>query len=119
MRYSTHIRMRSETTNDIRQWFRGAMQSLWPVAEGSLSLRKCPCIRPNCPACARGEGHRSYVLYGRRKSRRFSLYVPEDLVPAVRKAIENGVQLQEIVNEAGVRLVTALKKQRKAKSRQK
>jgi len=111
--------MNRETTDEIGRWFQAKIQELWPVAEGSLSLRKCPCIRKNCPACAAGEGHRSYVLYGRRKSRRFSLYVPEDLVPAVRKAIENGVQLQEIVNEAGVRFVTALKKQRKAKSRQK
>lgn len=110
--------MKRETPDEIAFWFRSKIQGLWPVAEGSLSLRKCPCIRENCPACAAGKGHRSYVLYGRRGSRRFSLYIPKELVPAVRKAIENGVQLQEIVNEAGVRLVTALKNQRKASSRQ-
>jgi hypothetical protein len=59
------------------------------------------------------------VLYGRRKSRRFSLYVPEELVPEVRNAIKNGIQMHEIVNEAGMRFVTALKNQRKARSRQK
>jgi len=101
--------MRSETTNDIRQWFRGAMQGLWPIAEGSLSLRKCPCIRPNCPACARGEGHSSYVLYGRQGKKRLSIYVPENLVPEVQAALENGRRLQQLMNEAGLRYVRALK----------
>jgi hypothetical protein len=112
MRYSTHIQMRSETTNDIRQWFRGAMQGLWPIAEGSLSLRKCPCIRPNCPACARGEGHSSYVLYGRQGKKRLSIYVPENLVPEVQAALENGRRLQQLMNEAGLRYVRALKRGR-------
>lgn len=39
---------------------------------GSLALRKGPCIRPNCPACASGEGHSSYAPYGRRGKRRVS-----------------------------------------------
>ena len=112
MRYSTHIQMRSETTNDIRQWFRGAMQGLWPIAEGSLSLRKCPCIRPNCPACARGEGHSTYVLYGRQGKKRLSIYVPENLVPEVQAALENGRRLQQLMNEAGLRYVRALKGRR-------
>jgi hypothetical protein len=33
------------------------------------------------------------------------------LVPEVREAILNGRRLQELINEAGVRYVTALKKQ--------
>src|SRR5262245_47894219 len=66
---------------DVSRWFYDAVQRLWPVADGSLSLRKSSCIRTNCPACAAGEGHRSYVLYGRRDKKRFSIYVPDDLVP--------------------------------------
>ena len=112
MRYSTHIHMRGETTDDIRRWFRDAIQSLWPIAEGSLSLRKCPCIRPNCPACARGEGHSSYVLYGRQGKKRLSIYVPENLVPEVQAALENGRRLQQLMNEAGLRYVRALKRGR-------
>jgi hypothetical protein len=37
--------------------------------------------------------------------------VPERLVPEVRAAIQNGRQLQELVNEAGVLYVNALKRQ--------
>jgi hypothetical protein len=102
---------RVESTADVRRWFARVIRELWPVAVGSLSLRKGPCIRPNCPACASGEGHSSYALYGRQGERRFSLYLPERLVPEVRTAIQNGRQLQELINEAGVRYLNALKRQ--------
>ena len=46
---------------------------------GSLSLRRSPCVRKTCPDCLSGEQHASYVLYGRRKGRRFAVYVPKDL----------------------------------------
>ena len=102
---------RNETPADVRRWFVQAIRELWPVATGSLSLRKGPCIRENCAACASGKGHSSYALYGRRGDRRFSIYVPERLVPEVQKAIQNGRLLQDLINEAGVRYVSALKNQ--------
>ena len=102
---------KNETPVDVHRWFVGVIRDLWPVAVGSLSLRRGPCIRPNCPACASGQGHSSYALYGRRGDRRFSIYVPERLVPQVRTAIQNGRRLQELINEAGVRYMNALKRQ--------
>jgi hypothetical protein len=99
----------NENSSDVRRWFAKAIRGIWPVATGSVSLRKGPCIRKNCPACAAGKGHSSYALYVRRGSRRFSIYVPQRLVPDVRRAIENGRLLQELINEAGVRYVSALK----------
>jgi len=101
---------KTESTEDVRRWFAEVIRDLWPVAVGSLSLRKGACIRPNCPACASGEGHSSYALYGRRRNRRFSIYVPEKLVPEVRAAVQNGRELQELINQAGVRYVSALKR---------
>ena len=41
----------------------------------------------------------------------------ERLVPEVRKAIENGRLLQELINEAGVRYVSALKNEEPSMSR--
>ena len=108
---------KTESVEDVRGWFAGVIRDLWPVAVGSLSLRKGSCIRPNCPACASGEGHSSYALYGRRGKRRFSIYVPERLVPEVSEAIQNGRRLQELINEAGVRYVGALKRQDAKQSR--
>ena len=102
---------KTESTEDVRRWFAAVIRDLWPVAVGSLSLRKGPCIRPNCPTCASGEGHSSHALYGRHGKRRFSVYVPERLVPEVIEANQNGRRLQELINEAGVRYVSALKRQ--------
>jgi len=108
---------KNETPTETRRWFVKAIQGLWPVATGSLSLRKGPCIRENCPACASGKGHSSFALYGRQGSRRFSIYVPERLVPDVRKAIHNGRRLQRLINEAGVRYVRSLKREPGSKRR--
>ena len=110
----THTMSRDQS-RDLRRWFLGAIQRLWPVAAGSLSLRKSPCIRENCQACKSGKGHSRYALYGRHEGRRFSIYIPEELVPEVRAAIRNGRLLQELINEAGVRYVNALKKSSRPK----
>jgi hypothetical protein len=101
-----------ETSEDVKRWFEGAIAKLWPVAEGSFSLRHCPCIRKNCPTCARGEGHSSYVLYARKGNRRTSIYVPNELAPKLASAIKNGRRLQQLINEAGVRYTEALKRER-------
>ena len=117
MRHSAHIHKdKTETPETVKQWFQEAIRHLWPVAEGSLSFRKTPCIRKNCPACASGEGHRSYILYGRRGKERMSLYVPEDLAPEVEKALENGRELQALMNEAGTRYLDARKRERRRKA---
>jgi len=113
-------RTRKAKTEDpaaVGAWFGKAIETIWPVADGSLSLRKSPCVRANCPACAAGEGHRSYVLYGRTGKKRFSIYVPEDLVPEVRAAMENGRRLKELIGEAGLRYTQALKEERKRQAR--
>lgn len=106
-----------DAPKDVERWFAKAIAKLWPVAEGSLSLRRSPCIRKNCQACARGEGHPSYVLYARRDGRRVSIYVPEDLAPKIEEAIEKGRRLRELINEAGVLYVEAVKRERAGRSR--
>lgn len=107
------MKRHEETPADVRRWFIAALEKLWPVATGSLSLRKGRCIRKNCSACASGQGHSSYALYGRLRERRFSIYVPDRMVKDVRAAIRNGRLLQEMLNEAGVRYVKAVKRQQK------
>lgn len=69
-------------------------------------------MRDHCAACARGEQHASYVLYGRIKGRRTAIYVPDELEPEVRRALENGRALQQLLHEAGRRYTNAVKHQR-------
>lgn len=107
--------LKTETPEEVRRWFLNAIQELWPVAGGSISLRKSPCIRENCSACAAGVGHSSYALSGYRGGRRFSVYVPDELAPEIQKAVETGRAFQDLLKEAGLRYVRARKDQRRAK----
>ena len=109
---------KAETSEEVRRWFLRAAQGLWPVALGSISLRKSPCVRENCSACQSGVGHSSYALSGYQGERRFSVYVPDELAPEVQGAVENGRKLQELMKEAGLRYVRARKSERHFRSRQ-
>lgn len=107
------IRMdKSESPSDIERWVEDRLADVGPAILGSLSLRRSPCIRENCRACLSGEKHPSYVLFGSAKGRRFSVYVPEDLVPQVQRCLENGRAVQELLYEAAPRYVKALKYER-------
>ena len=105
---------RSESPEDVRRWFLRQVSELWPLAAGSLSLRTGPCIREHCSVCRRGEGHASYAFYGRKNNRRFSVYVPQELVAQLQRAVDNGRKLDKLMREAGLRYTVALKGQRAA-----
>jgi Family of unknown function (DUF6788) len=103
---------RFESSSDVTRWLQSEAAGLWPALLGSLSFRRSPCVREHCPACRSGEQHPSYVLYGRAKGRRVAVYVPEELVPEVRRSLENGRALQELLQQATPRYIKALKRER-------
>ena len=103
---------RFESSSDVARWLQSEAAGLWPALLGSLSFRRSPCVRENCPACRSGEQHPSYVLYGRAKGRRVAVYVPEELVPEVRRSLDNGRALQELLQQAAPRYIKALKRER-------
>src|ERR1700686_3856576 len=106
------IRAKTEFPADIIRWMQREGAGLWPALLGSLSFRRSRCMQANCAACLSGEQHRSHVLYGRHNGRRFAVYVPEELVGEVRRAVENGRALQDLLVQAGPRYVKALKRER-------
>jgi len=106
------IRAKTESAGDVIFWMESEAAALWPAILGSLSFRRSRCGRHNCPACLSGAQHQSHVLYGRHNGRRFAVYVPEDLVPEVRRAVDNGRALQDLLVQAGPRYVKALKRER-------
>src|SRR5208337_4090180 len=108
--------IKQELPQDVLRWFENATKGLWPIALGSISLRKSPCIRKNCSACASGKGHSSYALSGYRGGRRFSVYVPDELAPEMEKAVENGRRLEDLLKEAGIRYLKARKQERNAQT---
>jgi hypothetical protein len=106
------IRAKAEPSIDVIRWIESEAAGLWPAMLGSLSFRRSRCGHANCPTCLSGEQHPSHVLYGRHNGRRFAVYVPEDLVGEVRRAIDNGRALQDLLMQAGPRYVKALKHER-------
>lgn len=89
----------------LQQRFLDQLQTAWPALKGSLALVYKPCVRPNCPACARGRKHPNYLLAFTHKGRRRCLYVPLAMVPALKKALENGRRIEQLLYEMGPALI--------------
>ncbi len=83
-----------ESPSDVQRWLQAKAANLW---------------RKNCRACQSGEKHPSWVLSGHIQGKRFSLYVPEALVPEVQHCLDNGRALQELLFASAVPYVKALK----------
>jgi hypothetical protein len=108
-----------ETPLELHPWLQAAVRRVWLIAEGSLSLKKTRCIRKNCSALLFRRGTQLALSCADADAPGdFSIYVPDDLAPAVQQAIQNGRHLPELTNEAaGVRFVHALKNQRRDRSK--
>ncbi len=108
----TYTMIKTESPLDVQHWLRDQLADLLPAGLGCLSVRRRPCIREHCPACLSGEKHPSHFWSGRIQGRPFALYVPEELVPEVRRCLENGRALQDLLSQTVVRYIQALKHER-------
>lgn len=98
----------------LHQNFLRQLERLWPPIKGSLAEVRKPCIRPNCPACARGDKHPAYILSFTDKGRRRCMYVPTEMVPQLQQALRNGRALEEFLYQLGPELLRAYRQQRDA-----
>src|SRR2546430_15679459 len=99
---SNHLYMpRKETSLEVKRWFQDTARDLWPIAMGSLSLRKSPCIREHCGLCESGVGHSSYALYGRKGKRRVFVFLAGGLTPQPERGLPNGPRTLGGMVEAG------------------
>jgi hypothetical protein len=96
----------------LRQNFFRQLEKLWPPIKGSLAEVRKPCIRPNCPACARGDKHPAFILSFTDKGRRRCMYVPAQLVPQLQQALRNGKALETLLYELGPELLRQYRQQR-------
>ena len=100
--------------SNLRQRFLQQFEKLWPAIKGSLAEVRKPCIRPNCPACARGDKHPAFILSFTDKGRRRCMYVPTEMVPQLQQALRNGKALEEFLYQLGPELLRQYRKQRDA-----
>ncbi len=89
----------------LRQRFQAKLLTWWPALKGSLAQVYKPCIRPNCAACARGDQHPNYLLSFTQKGRRRCLYVPKQMVPLLKRALDNGRRIEQLLYEMGPALL--------------
>jgi len=101
-------------TPDTLAEFLEELRRRWPVARGSLCEVAKPCVRRGCAACARGEKHPSFIFAYRTGGKQRCLYVPRELVPELRRAIEGGHWVEHRLTEIGAALVFAYRQRRDA-----
>lgn len=105
---------RSRFDDALQNQFRAEVAALWPALKGSLTEVAKPCIRPNCPACAKGDKHPAFLWTFTEAGRRRCLYVPAQLVPLVRQGLENGRRLEARLTALGPVWLRAWRQQRDA-----
>jgi len=98
----------------LRQNFVRQIERLWPAIKGSLAQVRKPCIRPNCPACARGDKHAAFILCFTDQGRRRCMYVPAELAPRLRQALRNGKAVETLLYELGPELLRQYRQRRDA-----
>ncbi len=98
----------------LRQNFLRQLEKLWPAIKGSLAEVRKPCIRPNCPACARGDKHAAFILSFTEKGRRRCMYVPTEMVAQLQRALHNGKALEQFLYQMGPELLRQYRKARDA-----
>ncbi len=93
------------SASPLQQRFLDQLRPLWPALKGSLALVYKPCIRPHCRACLRGEKHPNYLLAFTQQGRRRCRYVPRAMVPVLRRALQNGRRIEELLYQMGPALL--------------
>ena len=106
----------SSADSALRQDFWRQLEKLWPAIKGSLAEVRKPCIRPNCPACARGDRHPAFILSFTEKGRRRCMYVPAELVPLLQAGLENGRKFEALLTEVGPTLLRLYRQDRTTKT---
>ena len=105
---------RSRFDATLQNQCRTELAALWPALKGSLTEVRKPCIRPHCPACARGDKHPAFLWTFSEQGRRRCLYVPAELVPLLRQGLENGRRLEARLAALGPAWLGAWRQRRDA-----
>jgi len=99
------VKSKKRKPSPVQDRLRQRLLSLWPALKGSLAQVRKPCIRPNCPACARGDKHPNYLLAFTQAGRRRCLYVPLEMVPLLKRALNNGRRIERLLSDMGPALL--------------
>ena len=110
------VKHKKSSTTSVQQRFLRKLLPLWPAVKGSLAEVRKPCIRPNCAACARGDKHPNYLLAYTQNGKRRCLYVPRSMVPLLKRALDNGRRMEQLLYEMGPALLREYRAQNPAQT---
>ncbi len=102
--------------SDPKEFFLQQFPKLWPAIKGSLAQVRKTCLRPGCRACARGDKHPAFILSFTQGGKRRCMYVPNDLVRLLERALQNGRHIETLLYELGPALLQQHRQQRTRKS---
>ena len=91
--------------------FLKGIADLGPVAHGTLSFVRKPCNSKYCKLCKSGEKHPAWNFTFRKDGKFHCMHVQPRHVEIVRKAIENGKKLEEMILDEGIALLERLREQ--------
>lgn len=101
--------------SDPKEFFLQQLTKLWPAIKGSIAQVRKTCLRPGCQACARGDKHPAFILSFTQGGKRRCMYVPNDLVALLERALRNGRQIETLLYELGPALLQQHRQQRTRK----
>lgn len=104
------------SNSDPKEFFLQQLSNLWPAIKGSIAQVRKTCLRPGCRACARGDKHPAFILSFTQGGKRRCMYIPNDLVPLLERALHNGRQIETLLYELGPALLQQHRQQRTRKS---
>jgi hypothetical protein len=87
------------------------------LIHGNLVERFQVCGKESCH-CARGEKHRTLVLTVRREKKLEQLYIPKPLEPTVRRWLDQGRDLQELLRQISQLHWEKLRQQKQEKKKE-
>ena len=87
-----------------RKDFLSEIAGLWPAAGGSLSLVRKPCVRPVVRFVPKAL-NMPRIFNDKDEVGRRCMYVPKELAPVLREALENGKKVDKLMSRMAVRMI--------------
>ncbi len=106
--------MKQNTDNQVTEphrRFLDEFSGLWPLAKGSLSEVRKPCVRKGCKVCAAEGGHAALIFTYREGGRHRCLHVRPEHETHIREAIANGRKIEAALTRLGRETVLRCRQQ--------
>lgn len=95
---------------DTKEKWLKATAGIYPAVKGSMREVRRNCSRPGCKTCSSGQRHPAWLLTYYLDGKQYSKHVPKPMVEEMRKALENGRKLEDLMVLSGVYLIEAYKR---------